>query len=391
MSNGRTSGREQGRGSVAGLLFRALGPLDAAGRVVVVHRLAALEPGARARLLGLADWHKVVTALWAPIAGEAEHLPQELAAALEAASALNVRRNDRLLRQAGEIAATTAAAGIDAVFLKGTAILLCALHPDRAARQVGDIDLLVPPERIEDTAAALAAAGYRRLPDRVLLAHDPVRLLREDRPAVIELHQSPLAFALCPALSGAAVLERAVDAPQLSGARIPCPDDIAVQSIAHALLQDHGLLLGEYRLRDALDLARLADGRIGAIDWETVAERLARVPGGRDAFAFALAATREAVAAPLPRADRSRRAASRITAWRRRAGQPAPALARRLAYLDLYAGSLIRRLRDAPAERRRLLRNLASATAWARLVKTFATIVTDAPPATPDARPGQPQ
>ena len=89
--------------------------------------------------------------------------------------ALNARRNRRLREQALEIAATLGAVGIRPVFLKGLAALLLDLHGDPAARFIGDIDVLLRPDRVEDAADALQRAGYQRLPDRVPHAHDRVR------------------------------------------------------------------------------------------------------------------------------------------------------------------------------------------------------------------------
>src|SRR3546814_13724953 len=50
-----------------------------------------------------------------------------------------------------------------AVFLKGAASLIDALHADPAARFVGDIDVLVPPERARDASAALVAHGFAEI------------------------------------------------------------------------------------------------------------------------------------------------------------------------------------------------------------------------------------
>src|SRR3546814_8870428 len=77
-------------------------------------------------------------------------LPAEIADHLAAVRYLNAERNARILDGIDSVAAVLADHGVDAVFLKGAASLIDALHADPAARFVGDIDVLVPPERARD-------------------------------------------------------------------------------------------------------------------------------------------------------------------------------------------------------------------------------------------------
>lgn len=378
MLNGMPKPSGAGGDDLAGLLARALAAEEAPARDAAAGRIGDLDSDELAAFLALAGWHGVASALWGGLGTATTLLPPDCAAYLEAARHLNARRNDRLLAQAAEIAAATADAGIPAVFLKGTALLARGLHADPATRLVGDIDLLVPVRRVGDAAAALASAGYRRLPDRVEHAHDPVRLLRSDRPGVIELHQAPVAFTLAPALPAEALLARAVEARP--GLRVPCAEDLVVHAVIHALLQDHGFRLAQLRLADALDLVRLAERDADTLDWDTVAARLDRLPDGRDALAFALHAAGDSLAAPLPRPVPSARAARQIDAWCRRAGAPAGAWARGAAFLGVYARDLLWRLRNVPGQRRRLLARVAAPAA---VLRNLAAIAADGPPATP--------
>ena len=333
-------------------------------------------------MVTLAAWHNVLPALWARLGRAADVLPADLADFLEAASHLNARRNARLVVQAGEIAATAADAGIPCVFLKGMALLLIGLHPDPAARFVADIDLLVPADALEATAAALAAAGYRRLPDRVSHAHDPLRFVRDDRPGLIELHQAPVAFRLAPALDARTLLHRAVPVVGRPEVRVPCPDDLVLHAILHTMLQDHHFRLSELPLRNAVDLD-LIGRRYAGLDWPAIRSRLDRVAKGRDAFAFCLLATREALgAAHLPAPAAGPQAARRLAVWRRRRDEPAPRLASGLAFLSAYARDCLWRLRNVPDERRHLLRLALSPTAYPAILRSLATVAAEGPPAT---------
>ena len=364
-------------GSLLSGLMHAPGTARHAGATAC---LASLDLPRLEGMLALAGWHSVTPALWAALGASRSALPPDIAAGLEAAYHLNLRRNERILAQSAEIASVAAASGIVPVFLKGTAHLLAGLHPDPGARFVGDIDLLVPADRLEAAAAALAAAGYRRLPDRVAHAHDPLRLVRGDRPALVELHQAPLAFPLAPVLSADALIRRAVPAPGLPAARIPCPDDRAVHAVAHAMLQDHHFGLAELPLRDALDLRHLSEQRAGPIDWPTVADRVASVLHGRDAFAFCLHAAREAVGAEtLPRPALSPAAQRHLLAWRARDGRPATPMASGAYFLRVYAGDCLWRLRNAPAERNRLVRRALSPRAYPALLRALATVAREGP------------
>src|SRR3546814_8247397 len=90
-------------------------------------------------------------------------LPAEIADHLAAVRYLNAERNARILDGIDSVAAVLADHGVDAVFLKGAASLIDALHADPAARFVGDIDVLVPPERARDASAALVAHGFAEI------------------------------------------------------------------------------------------------------------------------------------------------------------------------------------------------------------------------------------
>src|SRR3546814_4819916 len=125
-----------------------------------------------------------------------------------------------------------------AVFLKGAASLIDALHADPAARFVGDIDVLVPPERARDASAALVAHGFAEIdtyPRRwIAQRHHHLPMHRHiDTGVGVELHTSVLFPRFAPILLAQTVRSAAV-AVAFPGrpARIP--------SLAHRIL--HNLL-----------------------------------------------------------------------------------------------------------------------------------------------------
>src|SRR3546814_7934612 len=107
----------------------------------------------------MAPYHAITPALSFAI-GNDPALPAEIADHLAAVRYLNAERNARILDGIDSVAAVLADHGVDAVFLKGAASLIDALHADPAARFVGDIDVLVPPERARAASAALVAHGF---------------------------------------------------------------------------------------------------------------------------------------------------------------------------------------------------------------------------------------
>lgn len=254
----------------------------------------------------------------------------ELAEYLAAMHALNARRNRRLLAEVGEITEALVAAGIRPIWLKGTALLLDGVHADPTGRFLGDVDLLLRPDEIEPAAELIVGLGYGRKPPGAAGAHDRVKLFHPERPAQVELHHPAVPVHLAAPLPPEAMRARAVSVAGLPGAAVPCPDDIVVHAVIHAMLHDWNLHLAELPMRDGLDLALLARRR--AVDWEAVAGRLQRVPHGPAAYGFFLAATREAYPwADLPEVPVTGFAARSLRAWQTRAGRPTGRIRRRLA------------------------------------------------------------
>jgi hypothetical protein len=75
----------------------------------------------------------------------------------------NRRRNERLLRVAGEAATALAAEGVPSLALKDLQ-LVPEVYPDVALRPMGDLDLAVPRERYSDAMQVLATLGFEPVP-----------------------------------------------------------------------------------------------------------------------------------------------------------------------------------------------------------------------------------
>jgi hypothetical protein len=161
--------------------------------------------------------------------------------------------------------ARRALAGIDApvVLLKGTAYAAAGLSPS-TGRVIGDLDILVPRDAIEDVEAALLAAGWEWVkPDPYDDAyyrrwmHELPPLIHRDRDKMIDVHHTilPLTARIRP--DAAALLADSVALE--NGLRILSRQDMLCHAAAHLFadgdlaggmrnLWDIHCLLGEFGL-----------------------------------------------------------------------------------------------------------------------------------------------
>ena len=309
--------------------------------------------------LSLAGLHLVTPALRRGFRtlGLDHDLPDELATFLEAVETLNARRNRRLAAQAAELAGALNASDIEPVFLKGTAQLLLGLYPDPSARLIGDIDLLVPLDRLDAAAAALREIGYVDLEAGPAHAHDGQAMTHPQRPAMVELHRAAVPLHLEPLLPSE---ELQADAVPLAGlgasrARAPCPTHLALHNMLHAMLQHRAWRLANLPMRDAFDLVLIDRGLGAGLDWEAVARRAAGTPGGLQALAFYTGAAHAVFpAAGFPRFDPGWRSRLALRRWRGRRGQPPTRFMFEAVRVAAFAEDVAWRLRHMPSERRRL-------------------------------------
>jgi hypothetical protein len=111
------------------------------------------------RTLRAADWHRVSPLLFCHLesAGEA---PAAVMSALERGYLANAARNLFILAAIHRVVDALHAEGIPAMLLKGAALIESA-YPDPAQREMLDIDILVPSDRLGAAGAALNGLGYR--------------------------------------------------------------------------------------------------------------------------------------------------------------------------------------------------------------------------------------
>lgn len=259
----------------------------------------------------------------------------------------NRERNAELLAAAVAASQRLAAAGIEAVLLKGVAV--AAADPAGAPwRTLTDIDLLVAAEAVPEAAGLLEADGYRSLmaeaayhPD---YHHHHAGLYSDDRDALIELHgrltkergRDPLGYG---------AIRAAAETVRVGGAEVlvPCPEHRMFHLVAHAQIGNLGYALRQVTLKDVVDAVELAHAR--AVDWAAVAHAFAVAGAGRELAGFAAAVRRIAGVGLGPAGGGGREAEAWAGAAIGHLTRPAPGWRTMLWLGRHYAASFLRQPR----------------------------------------------
>jgi hypothetical protein len=167
--------------------------------------------------------------------------------------------------------------GVPVVLLKGSAYAAAGLKAG-VGRSIGDLDILVPRETLDEVQAALLAAGWEWVKEDEYddlyyrrWMHELPPLIHKDRDRMIDVHHTilPLTARLKP--DAAALVEDSVELD--SGLRILSPPDMVVHSAAH-LFADGDMAGG---LRNLWDIDRLVRQFSEQPDfWDRLAQRARR-------------------------------------------------------------------------------------------------------------------
>ncbi len=151
------------------------------------------------RLIDIALRHKALALLSNGIAKEGVEPPQAAREKLNAAARKTVTRSLALARETVLVARAFEQAGIAMTVLKGVP-LSQAIHGRIDRRDPGDIDILIPPERLPDAAQVLASLGYHsghtlllatpRQRERLTRLHKDLEFFCPDRRIALECHWS---------------------------------------------------------------------------------------------------------------------------------------------------------------------------------------------------------
>ncbi|HEX8644619.1 MAG TPA: nucleotidyltransferase family protein [Allosphingosinicella sp.] len=167
-----------------------------------------------------------------------------------------------------------APAGIPVILLKGTAFA-AAGHAAAAGRSIGDLDILVPKESLDEVQQALLEAGWEWVKEDVYddvyyrrWMHELPPLIHRTRDRMIDVHHTILPPTARPTPDAAALVADSV--PLENGLRTLGPDDMIVHAAAHLFadgdlagglrnLWDIDCLVREFAAQDEGFWARLAE------------------------------------------------------------------------------------------------------------------------------------
>jgi hypothetical protein len=220
--------------------------------------------------LRLADWHRLSPILFTHVR-TSDDIPGAVHSALERAYLANAARALFLADRLSLVLQGLAGAGIRAMLLKGAALVETA-YPDPAEREMLDLDVLVPDDRLAAATRALADLGYT--PDRAedgadgsslrlgAEAHHDAPLVDGEHLVAVELHRHIAIAGEGSRFKLDGLWERS--RPSHAGThRLPSPEDLLLHVCLHFTRNRLG---GSYRRRhtggalaQVCDMGRLID------------------------------------------------------------------------------------------------------------------------------------
>ncbi|MBT8324315.1 MAG: nucleotidyltransferase family protein [Bacteroidia bacterium] len=211
------------------------------------------------------DWDAVVTegsrhlilpALYCSLKAKSllHLLPNDLVTYLEEITTINRNRNQSILEQIQFISKVFTAHTIDHVFLKGSAMLVSGYYTDIAERMIGDIDILIAQNQLNDAFVLLQQHNFSHRDmtfgsTYIDNKHLPA-LTSQSYISSVELHQRLFMGKANFGLRSEAILKRKVTN---AGISIPCDDDLLHHNILNYQINDSGYLRNTISFRTVYD------------------------------------------------------------------------------------------------------------------------------------------
>ena len=260
------------------LLLDVVAPVDA-------HRanLSTWDPDRWGRLLEVADWHRLLPALFNGLKTRAG-VPAPVLGALERAYLTNAARTMFIRENTARVLAALERADVRSILLKGAA-LIETVYTDPAEREMLDVDVLLHDDRVERATAALAELGYsyreepglvsRAQPEPVLVGsgapHHGAALVAPGDLVAVELHHHIAISDEGGSFSLAGFWERARIA-EPTGHAVPSDEDLLLHVCFHFTRNRLGGTAHHRNTRGALaqilDIRRLVAQP--DLDWDLV-------------------------------------------------------------------------------------------------------------------------
>lgn len=182
-------------------------------------------------------------------------LPEDLVAYLEEITSINRNRNQEILNEVTTISNLFNKHQIEHVFLKGAALLAGNYYSDIGERMIGDIDVLVAINQVQEAYALLQENNYTILenilytPKLFKHRHLP-RLVKETVMAAIEIHKKVLKKLYFKYLIPSEILNHKNVSEDFS---IPNAEHLLEHNVLNLQLNDKGHYYGYINFRAAYD------------------------------------------------------------------------------------------------------------------------------------------
>jgi hypothetical protein len=238
-------------------------------------RVAALDDEQWTHLLAVARAESLIGSLACRLEGQP--LPPRIEAILKAGRCDAAQAKRQALWEAEMARRALAPLGVPVVLLKGTAYAAAGLEAGRG-RSIGDLDILVPRERIGDVERALLSAGWEWVKEDAYddlyyrrWMHELPPLIHRERDRMIDVHHTILPLTARPRPDAAAMTEHSIELE--NGLRIFSAPDMVIHAATH-LLADGDLAGGLRNLWDVDRLLREFADRPGF--WAELRQRASR-------------------------------------------------------------------------------------------------------------------
>lgn len=182
-----------------------------------------------------------------------KHLPTELRQYLEELTSINRARNQCLLKEVQHISGLFQQHGIDHVFLKGTGMLAGGHYHDIGERMIGDIDILVDQDQLDNAFNILESDGYDQLIkfnyQTKNYRHKP-RQINSTKLGAVELHEKVLKHGHQFLIDEKDLLSQKTI---VNGVTVPSAEHLIKGAIYALQVNDRATFFGSLHLKGAYD------------------------------------------------------------------------------------------------------------------------------------------
>ena len=228
-------------------------------------------------------------------------LPEELQQLLGQLFELNSERNTVILDEVNYLASLLNPAGIEPVFLKGSAALLMGIYPASGMRIMNDVDFLVPEKDLTSCVELMESVGYYPM-EEVNLSENFYHLnplVHAKHNIRFEIHKQ-LDLAYNPQVDTRDIIEESMPVKVKDGVvRVPNNTHFTLHNILHHQLFNKGLFTENVPIYQLYDLYAVRGKFEQEIDWPLITAFF-KEHAFPDALSYPLGLLRENFAQPAP-------------------------------------------------------------------------------------------